>query len=133
MSRHQNKMFLPVSWHASKPIMCAGKATLSKELFFKDSAHPVLAGGSEGRLILKNKAWMQVAERIFLLLGAAAHTAPAWKGFCFSRQNPGKSHISSNQLKNPLAKVNARVGDGLSEPGQQGPPQKNPGSTSEKI
>lgn len=92
MSRHQNKMFLPVLQHASKPIMCAGKAMLSKELFFKDSTHPVLAGGSEGDLILKNKVWVQVAERTFLLLGAAAHTAPAWKGFCFSRQNPGK-HI----------------------------------------
>lgn len=109
-------MLLPILWYASKLIRCAGKAMLSKDLFFKASAHPVLTGGSEGSVIPKIKVWMRAAEGSFLLLGAAAHAAPPWRAFCFSRQTPGKSDVLSNQLGTLFAKASARVGDGLSAP-----------------
>lgn len=73
--------------------MCAGKATLLKELFFKDSVHPVLVGGSEGGLILKNKVWMQAAERTFLLLQAAAHTQHRLGGDSALAGKTQKNHI----------------------------------------
>lgn len=109
-------MLLPVLWRVGKSIRRAGKARLSKDLFFKASAHPVLAGGSEGGLIPKIKLWMRAVEGSFLLCGAVAHTAPAWMASCFSRQNPGKSGVLSNQLRTLFAKVNTRVGDELSAP-----------------